>query len=201
MKEPTVFFCSDLHLGHASLISSNHKDGTPREGGALREAGYEERFFEAANAVVKQNDILCILGDIAFSNVSYWFTRLSSLPGRKIVLLGNHDKNRLRWYMKFGFSDIIPFGHSKLYRHDLGNMLLTHVPAFESVLTTYDNRFIGLSKKHNKEFDASSCILNLHGHTHGKAIERHNTFDCSLEAINYIPISIDQIIERKFKSG
>ena len=200
MREQKVWIASDLHLGHAMLTWPNHKDGTPREGGALREAGYEEKFLQAANDIVMPNDILCFLGDMAFSNVAYWFTRICSLPGKKMLILGNHDQNRIKWYQKFGFMDVIPFGQSRVYRHELGNILLTHIPAFEDVLTSYDARYIGQAKKHNNEFEASSAILNIHGHTHGKAKERHNTFDASLECINYAPISIDMIVDAKLKS-
>ena len=194
MKEPIVWICSDIHLGHKLMTAP-----TSPEHKILREVGYEEKFFEAANACVMPHDILCILGDVAFSNVSYWFTRIKQLNCRKVLLLGNHDKNRIKWYEKFDFLEIVPFGHSKIFRHELGNILLTHIPAFESVLTSYDERFLGLARKHNKEFEASSCILNIHGHCHGKATERHNTFDASLECINYMPVKIEQIIERVFK--
>lgn len=194
-----VWFASDLHLGHKLLSYPNHKDGTPREGGPLRQPGYEEKFLKAWHDIVGKDDVICLLGDMAFSNVAYWFARMQELPGKKFLLLGNHDKNRLSWYEKWGFEEVVPFGTSQFIRYDLGNILLTHVPAFESVLTTYDDRFKGLAKKHEKEFDGSSCILNIHGHTHGLAKENHKTFDVSLECIDYAPIELEQVIERKFK--
>ena len=61
-----------------------------------------------------------------------------------------------------------------------------------------DERFVGLSYKFQRVFDNTSSILNIHGHTHGVAKERHNTIDVSLEATKNQLVTLDQILEVKF---
>lgn len=193
MRNPKIWIASDIHLGHKMMNHPHHSTGEP-----LRSIGYEDKFIKAWKDCVNDKDYILLLGDIAFSNIAMWFEIMSNLPGKKGLVLGNHDKNKISWYKKWGF-ETSPFGQSVVYPHQLGNILFTHIPAYESVLTTYDDRFKGIAHRHNKEFDGASCILNIHGHTHGKAKERHNTFDASLEVIQYQPVLLDQIVEMKFK--
>lgn len=182
-----VWVTSDLHLGHNALVDKRPKN-------------YEELFFKNYSHVVREGDVVVFLGDIAFSKKAYWFQRIADLPGDKMLVMGNHDREKPMWYYKWGFKDVVPFGQSKVFRHALGNILLTHVPASESVLATYDSsRFMGLAKKHDREMDHSSSILNIHGHTHGSATETHRTVDVALEAIAYVPVLIDQVIQWKFR--
>lgn len=187
-KYKKIWLASDLHLDHKIL--------TDRLGS--RKRGFEEEFFSAWNSCVLKDDVVVLLGDIAFRRQSYWFNRIKEAPGSKILLLGNHDKNRATWYSKW-VDDVTPFGQSKIFKHEYGNILLTHVPSFPSVAPEGDDRFHGLMGKHEREFNNASCILNLHGHCHGRGREKHNTFDCSLEVIGNAPVMLEQILEVKFK--
>lgn len=184
-----IWFASDLHLGHKNITKPV----------GWRPAGFEKYFLDAWFNVVGKDDIICILGDICFGTQAYYFDLMSKLPGEKVLVLGNHDKNKHSWYAKWGFR-VTPFTETLILKHDYGNILLSHVPASEAVLVSRgDNRFQWLAQKHAKEMDNSSCILNIHGHTHGLAKEAHNTFDASLEVINYAPIELEQIIELKVR--
>lgn len=183
-----IWIASDLHLGHSLLVD---KEKT-------RQRGFEEEFFKAWKDCVRQDDMVVLLGDIAFRQQSYWFTRIKESPGNVLLFLGNHDKNRTKWYEKF-VTEVVSFGESRTFEHDWGNILFTHVPAFTAVATPYDERFLGLMRKHEKEFEGGSCILNIHGHTHGRGREKHNTFDCSLEVIGPRLVTLAQITELKFK--
>ena len=204
MNPNNVWFASDLHLEHAAMTQCR-PDGT-----TWRKPGYEERFFSACNQLIKQDDVFFLLGDIAFSRLSYWFHRIQKLPGHKVLVCGNHDKNRENWYRKFGFSMVIPFGNFYYLRlllkdtqvgtADYGNIILSHVPTFESVGTAYDDRFQGLMRKGERWFNRASCILNLHGHTHGFGAEKHNTFDVGLDVVGEQPITLAQILDLKFPS-
>lgn len=183
-----IWLASDLHLDHKLLTD---KVGT-------RKHGYEEEFFKAWKDCVFKDDVVVLLGDIAFRKQSYWFNRIKEAPGSKILLMGNHDKNRESWYSKW-VDKVIPFGQSLVFPHEWGNILLTHVPAFPAVAPVGDDRYLGLMGKHEREFNANSCILNLHGHTHGQGRENHRTFDCSLEVIGNQLVTLTQILDVKFK--
>lgn len=198
-KPRRVWFASDL------LCGSNDLD---------RPQNFENQFFEACENLILKDDILCILGNIVPQSVyvqdtsvllkenkaGEWCKRIKGLSGEKILLLGNYDKYRIQWYYRFGFKTVVPFGDSLIIRSPYGNALISHLPAFESVLSSYNNtKFLGLSRKLNRIFDRNSCILNIHGHTLGHANENHRTIDVSLEAINCTPILFDQLLEVKFK--
>lgn len=184
-----IWLASDTHFGHKKIL-----DFTKRT------EGFEERFLTAWDNIVGSNDVVMLLGDIAWGKVSYWFGRLREMPGQKVLLMGNHDRNKPKWYSKF-VDRVVPFNESLLHRYEpYGNIMFTHIPAFPSVLTSYDERFLGLSHKFNRQFDTSSCILNVHGHTHGVANERHNTIDVSLDVIGEQLVTIDQVFNQKFKS-
>jgi len=199
-----TFVASDLHLGHKNSLRWTNP----------REEGYEERFLKGWEAVVSDKDAVILLGDIAFSSKSYWFGRLAELPGKKVLMLGNHDTNKLNWYKKWGFSEVIPFNEYMLLKYYLGengkrdkdymayhgNIMLSHIPAFPPVTKSYDDRFLGLSHKFQRAFDHASCILNIHGHTQGRAKEKHNTFDATLDVIGEQLVTVDQIFDHKFRN-
>ena len=199
-----MWFCADLHFGHKFMLRPNHN------GVALRKQGYEERILEAWYDTVGKDDTVFILGDTAFTAVAYWFQRLSEMPGKKVLFIGNHDKNRPDWYTKFNFSMVVPFDNYVIFPLDLwedgkgvtkyGKVMLSHLPAFASVATPFDAKFRGLMGKFEKAFNNSSCILNIHGHLHGKGAEKHNTMDVTPEVIGEQLVSLAQIIQVKFKN-
>lgn len=212
-----IWFASDLHLGHKAMIlprgSTPSKFSQPENIGeftSFRKPGYEERFLDAWDQIVKKDDTIYLLGDLAFARQSYWLGRISEMPGDKILVKGNHDQNRDKWYEKFGFAEVHPFGEYILLKLWLGknendeayygNVMLTHVPAFVGVGTSYDSRYQPMMARFEKWFNRSSCILNIHGHTHGKAQEKHNTFDATLDVIGEAPIRFDQILDRVFNN-
>jgi calcineurin-like phosphoesterase family protein len=194
----TTFFASDFHLGHRSMIERGY-----------RKPGYEERILKAWSHIVRKDDVVYLLGDVAFTKQAYWFERLQALPGEKHLICGNHDRNRTAWYQKWGFVEVLPFPQYKLMPLYLGKsnedqaryglIMLSHVPAFLSVGAAYDSRFNGLSNKYESRFNLASCILNIHGHTHAKGAEKHNTFDVGVDVVGEQLVSLEQIIELKFK--
>jgi calcineurin-like phosphoesterase family protein len=54
-------------------------------------------------SLVRPDDLVIHLGDVAFTFVPLkeW---MEELPGRKILVRGNHDSHTVSWYMNNGFS-------------------------------------------------------------------------------------------------
>lgn len=179
---------SDLELDNEVLI--RHK---------IRPPQYEEDLFRMWESSVAPSDYVCLLGNIAENRHTYWFSRIKNSPGKKILFLGDKDKNRLKWYYKFGFEKVEPFGYCLLYTHTYGDIMLSHMPAFTSVIPPFSERHAQAIDKLQKIFDHNSCILNIHGHTMGKGNESHKTFDCSLDVLGPQLVTIDQILAHKFK--
>lgn len=193
----TIWIGSDFHLGHKRLVEVG-----------FRQEGYEQLLMDAWDQTVKEDDIVYLLGDLAFGSQGYWVSRVCSLPGTKILVKGNHDRNRDNWYLNKGFNEVIPFGDVAYLRHQVGenevgekyyvNVMLSHVPADINVLTTYDERFMKMSKRLYYEMKKGQCVLNIHGHTHGQAVESPATFDVTPESVGYRLVTLEQIFQMKY---
>ena len=82
---PTVWLWSDLHLGHAMALSVFGRPyWTPKE--------MDDALFGAWRRVVDAGDTVVILGDVAIGGLSgRRLKRLRAAPGRKVLVVGNHE--------------------------------------------------------------------------------------------------------------
>ena len=84
-----VFFTSDTHFGHESIIRYCNR---PFRNAEEMNAELIRRWQET----VPEDGIVFHLGDFAHGNARLWNDILSALPGRKYLILGNHDIKALR---------------------------------------------------------------------------------------------------------
>ena len=141
-----IWFCSDLHLGHSNMYKFTNYDGTKcRPWDNYEEA--EEYMLQEFNKVLKPQDTLYILGDVATKTdrASYFFNSL--IPCRRILLMGNHDN-------KIGFKFLSKYFNEIRGAYNLENYIMTHIPVSSG------------SKGRFKR--------NLHGHTHSNLITIDN---------------------------
>jgi calcineurin-like phosphoesterase family protein len=81
-----VYFTSDLHLGHESVIRMQNRPFENAE-------EMNEALIKNYNSVVHKDDTVYILGDIAHRiGVTYANELISRLNGKKYLIKGNHDK-------------------------------------------------------------------------------------------------------------
>ena len=141
-----IWFSSDLHLGHSNMYKFTNYDGTKcRPWDNYEEA--EEYMLQEFNKVLKPNDTLYILGDVASKTdrASYFFNAL--VPCRRILLMGNHDN-------KIGFKFLSKYFNEIRGAYNLENYIMTHIP----VSSGSKGRF----------------KTNIHGHTHSNLITIDN---------------------------
>ncbi len=167
----------------------------------LLDSAPETELFKEWKDVVYKDDGVVLLGNIASNNKAFWFNHISTMPGEKVLFCGNLETNRIKWYHKFGFSGVVAFKESKVLATPNGKVLVSHLPAFESLLDSTDGKYRGWVSKLGDVFDMNSCILNIHGHTLGKGTDRHNTFDVSYRPGIAGPkmLNLEQILHLKFK--
>lgn len=129
--------------------------------------------------VVNDNDIVINLGDVIFGNAYELKNILHSLPGKKILVRGNHDKHTNQWYLLSGF-DVV----CKSYEYK--NVVFTHKPVD---MVTY----------HNK-----NVLYNIHGHSHSKLPDKkslpfysESNIRISIELENYKMITLTEIMSRQ----
>lgn len=123
------------------------------------------------NSVVKKSDTVIVLGDFAlapFPQVSNFCARLY---GTKWLIMGNHDQRKsVNWWHKAGFAKVFEF--PIIYKDFY---ILSHQPVYLNEATPY---------------------VNFHGHIHSKTLSYKGYVNCSVECINYTPISFEAIKKR-----
>lgn len=122
----TRYVISDTHFYHANIIKYCN-----------RPENCDELMVENWRKIVKPEDIVYHLGDVIFGKKSCLKDILDGLPGKKILIRGNHDIKSNTWYTKNGFDFVCDGLIHK-------NILLTHKPM---VIPTFN-------------------MCNIHGHLH-----------------------------------
>lgn len=164
-----IFFISDTHFGHEACYTKfTLADGVTK----LRPFSCAEEGDGAMisnwNKVVRPSDTVYHLGDVS------WHTRhlenLNRMHGKKILIKGNHDTEKLHTYAKY-FVDIKG-------THEFEGMILSHVPIHPDSVTRFG--------------------INVHGHLHSYRVQKDGKEDpryhcVSVEQINYTPISLEEV--------
>jgi len=141
-----------------------------------RPIGFSELIIKNWKNAVQKDDLTIHLGDVIFKEAGKLDGILEQIPGRKILVRGNHDKNRSAWYMKKGFDFVCNYF---VWKH----CLFSHIPMVIP----------------------SDVEWNIHGHFHNNEhrfwepeaqavlCEKHLLF--ALEETNYRPILLDHILQ------
>lgn len=166
-----VFLISDQHFGHKNILNFKRRDGiTPlRVFSSVEEM--DETMVERHNSVVRPNDKVYMLGDLAMNKKC--LPIIARLNGEKILIKGNHDQEKLSGYAKY-FKDVRG-------SHQLAGYLLTHIPIHPDSLSRWK--------------------ASIHGHLHSDLVQLNGKPDpryinVSVEQINYTPISLEEIVKR-----
>ena len=159
-----IFFIADTHFGDERIIR------------------YENRPFSSAdemdacliqkwNEKVTEDDTVYVLGDFGADGCERKI--LSSLNGKKYLVLGNHDALENGRYREFGFCEV--------YDHPIiidGFWILSH-----------DALYV----------NANMPYANLFGHVHNSPIIKDYSrqhYCVSVERTDYAPVSFDEIKTR-----
>lgn len=167
------WFISDTHFFHENILKFTGDDGRRirEDFNTLKEM--HETLIKNWNSVVGDNDYVYHLGDVTFRYDGAFNNLMSQLKGKKRLIVGNHDK----------------LTNPELFKH------------FEKV-----DLWKGFSDKEaGIPFTASHFPLpqyvlrngshNAHGHIHQRKSPQAHQYNLSVEAINYTPKHIDEVVE------
>lgn len=84
-----VYFTSDWHLGHKG-ISERFRTCFKSD------YHHDNEIVESARDVLTKRDVVYMVGDMAFTVEG--MEMIQTLPGRKVLVRGNHDCLREEWY-------------------------------------------------------------------------------------------------------
>jgi calcineurin-like phosphoesterase family protein len=163
----TVWLISDTHFDHANMLKFVNYHGVPIRPGFPTLEAMNEHMVEAWNSVVKDNDKVYHLGDVAMRLSGLRF--VSRLKGKKRLVRGNHDIYPTTEYLNAGFQEI----HGMRV---LANLLLTHAPVHPEIM----GRFRG----------------NVHGHIHERPSPLGPYLNVSVEPLHYTPITLEDALSR-----
>ena len=173
-----VYVISDTHFLHDNII--NYCD---------RPQNHNQIMIKNWVSVVKPEDTIIHLGDVA-CGFKGREDKLESifkiLTGHKILIKGNHDTRDNDFYYNLGFEKIHEY-------FIINNILLSHYPLITSINDKKEVR----DKIYElfEVFSSKNCSYHIHGHTHRKHSLLPFAFNCSVERINYTPITIEKCLE------
>lgn len=159
-----TWLISDTHFGHENILNFTEEDGTKLR--SFSTAGeMDEVMIRNWNAVVKPDDKVYHLGDVAFAKFEYVKDIFSRLNGRKVLIKGNHDNwFKLSQYSQF-FYDVRAY-------HILDKILLAHIPVHPLSLERWRGQ--------------------IHGHLHNRVVPDQRYLNVSVERIKYTPINFHE---------
>lgn len=85
------YFTADWHIGHENVLKFCDRP--------FRDVHHMHRvLIKRYNSTVRQNDVCWFLGDVGMTNVEQMKKVLDQLNGKKILVLGNHDRGMNAMY-------------------------------------------------------------------------------------------------------
>ena len=170
-----VWYTSDLHFGHMLVADIR---------GYSHPTGHDLAITEEWQRIVKKDDTVYVLGDIATSGYAYALDIIKHLPGRKHLIAGNHDPvhpmhrqtaaaKQREWLDTF--ETIMPFARKRLNRIEF---LLSHFP-YEA---WGDGERPG--SRYNQYRLPDMGMPLIHGHTHGTEREHGHQMHVGWDAWN-----------------
>ena len=158
-----TWIISDTHFGHTNIIKY------------CKRPFNHNMMMRAWEDMIRPDEYVLHLGDVSIwhSKHAYWASVTRALPGKKFLILGNHDGqwNDKQWRSIAGFTVTPPFIHDRI--------LFTHEPAAPS----------------------GQWDTNIHGHTHNHSPFRRyeklqaTYYNVSIEGMDYKPVRLGEILD------
>lgn len=166
MRPAILWLITDTHFNHDRIIEFG------------RPADYARRIIDNCRAVIAPQDTLLHLGDVFLYGTEQLDEFVSTVPGKKILVRGNHDKKTNGWFERNGFA----FVADQIVQ---GGVIYSHRP-LQSL--------------------PDGVTVNVHGHFHDND-HRHDEstgwydpvrhFKLAVEDTNYKPVKAHEWIQRK----
>ena len=171
-----IYFTADLHFGHKSILSLCN-----RPFDSLEEM--DEALIRNWNKKVKRNDTVYVVGDFAWKKETV-DRYLQALNGKKILVIGNHDKWTVDDTIGSGFSEKIKYEEVSLNGHPV---TLCHYPMVEW--------------KNSRKEGSSRLGYLIYGHIHNNIKPEYrqlflheNALNAGVDINGFTPVSFDELV-------
>lgn len=169
MNSSETYIWSDLHLGHQNIIRYCNR---PFEDNPDGVEAMNKLILRNWRETIKGEDTIINLGDVCFRwNKERLQNTLANLPGKKILIMGNHDRSHgPSWWREAGFDEVYdyPIIYKKWY-------ILSHEDVFLNERMPY---------------------INIHGHHHQHKFAGDSYINVSVEQTNYMPVLLSGLLPK-----
>lgn len=165
----TIFYTSDLHLGHNNIIKPTFQHGRSVLFKTIEE--HDFGLVDRWNAKVGPEDTVYVLGDLCYRAGFKW---LQFMNGKMYLVAGNHDRYDTKKYMSY---------FKRIYgAFQIGKLILTHIPVHPLQLkddAQPGGRYLG----------------NVHGHLHDKALDDPRYLNVGIDrTADLAPMAAEEIV-------
>ena len=164
-----IFVCADLHFSHKNIIKYENRPFENIE-------DMNRQLVRNWNSVVKKDDTVYVLGDVSFTGSKATKEIIAKLNGRKVLVMGNHDRERsIQKWLDIGFDWVSP--HPVIL-----------------------NEFIVLMHEPPTYFNSACPYFYIYGHVHGTPDYQSHTENSacvSIERLHYRPALLEDVISGK----
>jgi len=173
-----LFFIGDTHFLHDKIVKY-----------CDRPEDHEELMIRNWNLIVSDNDTIIHVGDIAAAidgREQHLIDIFKKLNGKKLLAKGNHDHKSDEWYIEnLGFEEVSPY-------YILDDILVCHYPIRTNEYSK--PKEVANIEKLKKVISDNNIKHIVHGHVHNRTTDLENHYNVSVEAINYTPIEINELL-------
>lgn len=180
----SIFLTADTHFGHAAVLGFCSRPFSSA-------TDMNEALFANWRACIGPQDTVYHLGDVLFGNreqAKVLGERIRRLPGRKLLVPGNHDHRHMA-LMATVFNEILPpLADVRLPVPDgtegfwNGWCALCHYP-----LSTWNGFYRG--------------ALHCYGHVHARMLDKNRRIDVGVDNWAYAPVRLDAVLARMRSAG
>lgn len=167
-----TWITSDLHFGHENVLKF-----CPETRGCFNDAEHmNNEIVRIWNDVVADEDLIYILGDVAFMSGYNAAQVVKRLKGRKVLIEGNHDPKLLKdVHFRNCFEEIHKYHE---IRYNKTNVVMFHYPIAE-----WNRMHYG--------------AVHFYGHLHGSpsGLEKYRARDMGFDATGNVVTLMDAAIE------
>ncbi len=174
-----IYYIADLHLHHKNILHMSRRPFADLD-------EMHRTIRQNWNAAVSPEDDVYLVGDVCFGFNGEIAGYIRNLPGRKHLIIGNHDRKYLEIQK---FRDLFDSIDTYLMIEDEGRkVVLFHYPILE-----WDGYFRGwyhvYGHIHNNDGNFANQLL--------KREEFRNAFNAGVDLNDFTPQTLYQLIARK----
>lgn len=169
-----IYYIADMHLGHTNIIKYCHRPfESVEEMNSVLVRNWKER--------VKEEDTVYIVGDLFYRHKNPE-SILEQLPGKKILIEGNHDRS---WMKKVDTEKYFERIELMAEIKDNGRrVVICHYP-----MMTW--------------FEFGKGTYHIYGHIHDNRnvpywpllMEMEDAFNAGVEINNFCPVTLEELME------